>query len=265
MKYESYRVKSVKKAIHVLKLFSSKRDTLSLSDISKELNVHKSTAYRIAVTLVEGGLLRWNNSNGTYSLGLGILELSSTLLSSLELRTQARPHMIHLQQETGDTVHLGVLDQGEVIYLDKIEGEKGIRLYSKVGVRAPCHCTALGKALMADLPDSLVRQILKEKGMYAYTGETITSISDFLEHLSIIRANGYAIDVEEHEPLVHCIAVPIRDHTSSTVAAVSNTTIIKRFEEDLLNNYIDLIKETGRNISIEMGFVENNLHEKRIR
>ena len=254
MNYNSYRVKSIEKAMLMLKLFTPKCSELTLGELSEGLAVHKSTAYRIAVTLSEGGFLRRNSQKGTYSLGLKILNLSSTLINSLELRTQARPYLEKLVKEINETVHLGVLDQDEVVYIDKLDASRGIRIFSDIGKRAPCHCTALGKALLADLPPETVRRILEKKGMKCYTPNTIVNVSSFLEHMIKVKQDGYALDLEEHEPLVHCIAVPIRDYTQNTIATLSVTFIIKNFSEGILNNYISIIKEAGIKISSDMGY-----------
>ncbi|HOL17390.1 MAG TPA: IclR family transcriptional regulator [Bacillota bacterium] len=255
MNYSSYRVKSIEKALQMLKLFTVDRPEFTLSELAESMGVHKSTAYRIAITLAGGGFLRWNPRKGTYSLGLKILNLSSALMSSLELRVQARPYLEKLASKINETVHLGVLDQDEVVYIDKIEARRSIRIFSDIGKRAPCHCTALGKVLLADLPPETVRSILLKKGMKCYTANTLTSISEFLEHLETVRRNGYALDLEEHEPLVYCIAVPIRDFSRRTIATLSLTMIIKNYSEGCLAPYIPVLKEAGAKISAEMGFI----------
>jgi len=255
VKYDAYRIKSIEKAMHMLELFSANQPELSLGELSKALGVHKSTAYRIAVTLVESGLLRWNPGKATYGLGLKILNLSSSLMNSLELRTQARPYLEKLVSEVNETVHLAVLDQGEVVYIDKLEAVRGIRIFSDIGKRAPCHCTALGKVLLSELPREKVRAILERKGMKCYTPNTITSVEEFLDHLEQVRQNGYALDLEEHEPLVYCIAVPIRDYSHQIIATLSMTMIIRDFSENIFEQFIPVMLEAGANISRDMGYV----------
>jgi len=255
LKYDTYRVNSIKKAIQMLNLFSAKAPEISLGELSKELKVHKSTAYRIAVTLVEGGLLRWNPRKGSYSLGLKILNLSDSLMSSLELRTLARPYLKKLVCEINETVHLAILDQGEAVYLDKLEAGRSIRIFSAIGKRAPGHCTALGKVLLADLPPEKIRLALSNTNLKCYTPATITSIPALLDHLKEVREKGYALDLEEHEPLISCIAVPIKDFTRMTIAALSMTMIIKHSCNDSLKGYIPVMLEAGANISAEMGYL----------
>lgn len=257
MNYELYRVKSVQKAMQALKLFNNECTEISLSKLSKELGTHKSTAYRIAMTLCEEGFLRWNPTDGTYSLGLKILELSSTLLQSLELRTKARPYMEILNKVSGEFVHLGVRDKSEVVYVDKIEGNRGIRLYSEIGKRASCHCTALGKALLSGLSNQEVIGLFKNKELKPLTPNTIVSIPALLENLEEIRNKGYALDLEEHEPLVYCVAAPIKNYNGTHIASISITTIIKDFNESLLNKYIEATLDASAKVSAEMGYVSN--------
>ena len=255
MDKEPYRVQSLVKAMQVLNLFILAGSKLSLSQISTALGVHKSTAYRIAITLTEGGLLTWDNSSGTYSLGLKILELSNIVLESFELRTLTRPHLEHLLHETGETIHLAVLDHAEMVYIDKLEGNRGVRLFSQIGKRSPIHCTALGKALLIDKADRVVIKLLEKQGMKRYTSRTITSVHKFLEHLAVVRSKGYALDLEEHEPLVHCVAAPIYDHTCKVTAAISTTVVVKHFDEATFGAKISLIKETAAKISRDLGCV----------
>lgn len=255
MKHRSYRIKSVEKAIRLLMLFTVKSPSLTLNQLSEGLGVHRSTAYRIAMTLVEEGFLRWSAERGTYSLGLKILELSSVLINSLELRFHARPHLERLRHDTGETVHLAVLEQGEVVYIDKLDAARGIQLYSGVGKKTPCHCTALGKVLLAGLPESKVRSILEDKGMKSFTPNTLVSVRSFLAHLERVRRDDFALDLEEHEQLIYCVAVPIRDHSRKTIAALSITLIFKEFSEEMMDRYITAAREAGARISTEMGYI----------
>lgn len=258
MSYDTYRVKSIQKALNTLKLFNSNRLEIGLAELSEELGVHKSTAYRIAVTLCEEGFLRWNPYKGTYRLGLKILELGATLIHSLELITQARPYLEKMRSDLGDTIHLGVLDDGEVVYVDKIDGNRGIRLYSKVGFRVPCHCTALGKALLSGFTNEEVKTILRNKNLKRFTSNTIVSLPELLRNLEEVRKKGYALDLEEHESLVYCVSVPIKDYSGKNIAALSVTAIIKHFTEDILDRYIDVTREVASRISYEMGYQNHN-------
>ncbi len=256
MNYSLYRIKSIERALHTLQLFDGNRTKISLGELSEELGVHKSTAYRIAVTLTEEGFLRWDNRSGTYRLGLKILGLGANLIQNMELRSQARPHLKKLHEDLGETVNLGVLDDGEVVYIDKIEGKRSIKLYSEVGKRAPCHCTALGKALLSGASRKEIKAIVEKKGLKRFTPNTIVTTNDFLEHLEEVKNKGYAVDQEEHEPLVYCVAAPIRDYSGKITAALSTTSIMKDFEENILRRNIEATVTVGRTVSAEMGYLK---------
>jgi DNA-binding IclR family transcriptional regulator len=208
----------------------------------------------MVLTLERAGFLKRNLSRGTYSLGLKLLELGAVALGSVELRARARPHLERLHRDTGLTVHLAILDAGEVVYIDKIEGDTAVRLYSQVGRRAPAHCTALGKALLAHMAQEKVCEILAVKGMRRYTPDTIVSVPAFVKELEIVRERGYAVDMREHEPLVHCVAAPIRDHTGSVVAALSVTIIAAEMSEDDLSHYAELVMAAAAAVSRDMGY-----------
>jgi len=254
-KYEYYRVVAVERALELLRVFAQDRAELTLAQMAERMGLHKSTVHRLALTLEKAGFLRRNPTNGAYSLGLKLLELGAVVLNSLELRTQARPHLERLRRDTGCTVHLGILDAGEVVYIDKIEGDTPVRIYSQVGRRAPAHCTGLGKALLAFQPASSVREMAATRGLKRYTPETIVSVSDLMSELERVRERGYAVDMAEHEPLVHCVSAPVRDHNSEVIAAVSITLIVPSLSAAEVERYAGAVVATALAISRDMGWV----------
>jgi DNA-binding IclR family transcriptional regulator len=193
--------------------------------MAKGLGVHKSTAQRLALTLEKAGFLRHCPASGTYTLGLKLLELGTAVLNGVELRREARPYLERLQRDTGCTIHLGILDAVEVVYVDELEGSNPIRIYSQIGRRAPVHCTGLGKALLAYQPVSAIRRLAAQRGLKCYTSETITSVEDLLAELECVRQCGFATEMAEYEPLVYCVAAPIRDNRGTVVAAISRTMV----------------------------------------
>lgn len=252
--YEYYRVRAVERALELLGIFTQGQSELTLAQMAERMRLHKSTVHRIALTLEKAGFLRRNPTTGAYSLGLKLLELGAVVLNSLELRTQARPHLERLRRDTGHTVHLGILDAGEVVYIDKIEGDTPVRIYSQVGRRAPAHCTGLGKALLAFQPAAVVREVVATRGLRRYTPETIVSLPQLLAELERVRERGYAVDMAEHEPLVHCVAAPIRDHTSQVIAAVSVTLIVPSLSAAEVQRYASAVVATALAISADMGW-----------
>lgn len=254
--YSYYRVRAVEKALSILELFTLDKPELRVVDMVAQLGLHKSTVHRLVLTLERVGYLRRNVQRGSYSLGLRLVELGALAISNLELRGQARPHLERLRQDLGQTVHMAVLDGPDIVYIEKIEGKTGVQLYSAVGRRVPCHCTALGKVLLAFQPREFARDVLATRAMRRYTPSTIVDPDEFLRHLDVVRERGYALDVQEHELLVHCVAAPIRDHTGSVIAAVSVTFIGSVFREDQLQAHARDVLAAADEISRDMGFTQ---------
>jgi DNA-binding IclR family transcriptional regulator len=155
---------------------------------------------------------------------------------------------------TNETVHLAVLNNDNVVYLDKIDSKHALRIFSRVGNQAPCYCTGLGKALLAWLSDKEVNKIVKEKKMIKFTETTITSLASFKAELQLVREQGYAIDNQEHEKGIQCIAVPIRNREKAVIAAISITWPEIRNDNERMENYKKLIIDAGQQISKRLGY-----------
>ncbi|RJQ04794.1 MAG: IclR family transcriptional regulator [Bacillota bacterium] len=252
--YSYYRVRAVEKALSILGLFTLDEPDLRVVDMAAKLKTNKSTIHRMVLTLERAGYLRRNPASGSYSLGLKIVELGAVAVSNLEVRHQARPHLERLQAATGQTIHMAVLDGPDIVYIEKLEGKAGVRLYSSVGRRAPVHCTALGKVLLAYQPRDVARDLLVARPLRPYTRRTTIDLAEILAHLEVVRQRGYAIDIQEHQELVHCAAAPVFDHTGSVIAAVSMTLIGSEFREDELHQSGRKVAETAAAISRDMGY-----------
>lgn len=246
--YEYYRITAVENAFALLKLFSLVGTEMRLSELSRQLGMPKSSVYRLLKTMEKDGVVRFNQATGTYSPGLSLVEIGATALSALDIRRQARPFIEKLSRDTGLTVHLGVLDGNEVVYVDKIEGKDTMPLYSRVGRRLSVHCSALGKALMAGLPDATVMDILSRGTLKRYTHQTTIDPRRFLEEICATRQRGYAVDLGEHEPSVTCIGAEVRHTSPELRAAVSLTLVGSRRDLDL-KELAGLLADTSRRIS----------------
>src|SRR5262249_10598467 len=161
------------------------------------LELHKSTAHRLIMVLERHKLIERNSVNGRYRLGLKLFELGTRAVSQLDLRERARPFLERLVLETSETVHLCILDDSEVVYLDKVEPARSVRMATGVGGRTRANCTAVGKAIMAFLSDAQGEEIIRKHGMKAMTANTITSFVELKKELLAVRERGYAIDNEE--------------------------------------------------------------------
>ena len=207
-------VKSVSRALDIITMLSLKKGGLGVTEIANNIDINKSSVYRILSTLVQYGYVEQDEETGRYKLGYKFLEISSKLLESIDLRGEARPFLQELESETNEVIHLVVYDQGEVVYIEKLEGNETLRMHSKVGKRAPMHCTSVGKAILAQLPDNVIEGIIERKGMPVHTIHTITDKEVLMKELEQVRVRGYALDLEENEIGITCIAVPIFDHTA---------------------------------------------------
>ncbi|SFL31507.1 IclR family transcriptional regulator [Halanaerobium salsuginis] len=247
-------IKSLDRAIDILEIILQQENGMGVTEISRELDLHKSTVYRLLDTLKFRGYLEKNEENHKYFAGIKLFELSSLVLNDIDNRMRLRPYLEELMQETQETIHLGILDEGEIIYLDKVESNATIRMYSQVGKRVPAHSTSLGKAILAYLPVEKVINLLQEKGMPAKTKNTITDLEQFIEHLNKVKKQGYAIDDEELEADIRCLAGPIFNHRGEVIAAFSVSAPITRMTEQRMVKLEELVVKYSQKMSRSLGF-----------
>lgn len=238
----------------LLRTFGPPHPELGITELAQRLHLHKSTVHRILATLQRDGFVAQDPASGKYRLGLRLFELGSLVVNTMEIRRVARPYLEEIHAMCGETVHLAILDEGDVVYIDKIESTRRVRMYSEVGRRAPAHSTGLGKVLLAWLPDQALNAVLERKGLAAFTGRTITSAKEPREHLAQIRKQGYAVDSGEHEDLVRCAAAPIYDHRSHVIAAVSIAAVGVETTSHRFADFIKLISEKAQEMSRGMGW-----------
>lgn len=246
-------VKSVVKAFEVLRAFDNGVRSLSIGQLSVRLGEPKSSVHRLVSTLEQLGLLMRGYEDGKYRLGPGVLRLASAALEGLELRRTARHHLERLAETLEETVHLAILDKGEVVYIDKIDSPRGVGMVSHIGGRAPAHCTALGKAMLAYLPENEVREIAA-RGLSAYTPATITNVEELLAHLRLARARGYAVDQGEHESVICCVASPVRDYQGQVIGAISATRVMSGSAPFHMESMVTRVLEATAAASRDMGW-----------
>jgi IclR family acetate operon transcriptional repressor len=250
-----YNIRVVDRAVSVLTALSDGTPR-TLTELSKELGINSSTTFRLLATLRSHNLVQMENSTGNYRLGLACLELSRAYHTGDEVRQAALPEMETLRDGTMETVHLGVLDGMDIVYLEKLEGLHAIGLMSsRVGRRAPAYCTGLGKVLMAHTSPEFIQENIAQLNLQKYTDTTITDEEELFEHLELVRHRGYALDLGEHEVEVRCVAAPIFDQYGDTVAAISVSGPRDRIDPVAQNK--ELIERTlnaANNISRNLGY-----------
>jgi len=253
-----YQVQVIDRALSILDLLSAQGPDLTLAEISDRLQLHKSTVHRLIMVLERHNLLERNSVNGRYRLGLKLFELGTKAVSQLNLRERARPFLERLVLETSETVHLCVLDDSEVVYLDKVEPERSVRMATSIGRRNPAHCTAVGKAMMASLPGTQVESIVRKQGMRAVTSHTITSLLELKKELERIRKLGYSVDNEEIEEGVRCVGCVVRNFSGEPLAAISISGPAFRLTPEKVPVLASAVMAVARDLSKGLGFKEEH-------
>lgn len=247
-------IQSVDRALLILDLFDEHTTELKITDISERMGLHKSTVHSLLKTLQEHHYINQNTENGKYSLGMKLLERGSCVIHSLDIRLLAKKYLLDLSLKTGQTTHLVILDGKEGVYVDKVDGHQSVIRYSRIGRRIPLHCSAVGKALIAFKEQEEIKKILSGYIYNAQTEYTITNEADFFLELEKVSHRGYAIDNQENEPGVRCIAVPIRNHQNDIIAAISISTLTSRVDDAKLEEFAVLLKQAASELSEQMGY-----------
>lgn len=246
-------VKSLDRALNILEELVNRNEPLGITEISKYTNYHKSTVYRLVDTLCYRGYLTQDFETGKYKVGMKIFELGSKVINNLDLRSRVKPFLKEIEEKTAETVHLGVLDSTKVVYIDKVESRRTIRMSSNIGSRTYTHSTGLGKATLAFLPEEKIDQIIEEEGLPEFTENTITEKEALKNELEEIRKNGFAIDEEENEAGIICVAAPIFDYNDNITAAISISGPANRMTNNKKNEIKKIAKEYSKRISRALG------------
>src|SRR5258708_31411960 len=217
------RVSSVANAILLMKTFSDEQSELGISALAERLGLAKSTVHRLASTLVAARMLEQNRETGKYRLGLAVFELGSLVRRKIDMSFEAKPWLMTLREQTGETVNLSILDHGGVVCVNFLESKEVNRISSGIGLRTPVHCTAEGKALIAFQPPLMIERIINA-GLERRTPRTMIDPAALTEELAKIRVRGYAIDDEEYELGVRGIASPIRDDSGDRKSTRLNSS-----------------------------------------
>lgn len=247
------RLSSVATAARLLKAFSEEEDEIGLSALARKLGIAKSTAHRLASTLVDEGMLQQEPSNGKYKLGLALFRLGALMRRRMNVSNEARPSLYELREKINESVHLAVLDGTDIMYVYNLESTHAIRMRSDIGVRQPAYCTAEGQAILAFQPPEIVERVIAA-GLAPRTPKTIASPDKFLKALAAVRQRGCAIEDEENEIGMVCIAAPIRNETAEVAAAVGLAGPAARLSKKAVVEYIPHVIATAEQISLRLGY-----------
>jgi DNA-binding IclR family transcriptional regulator len=247
-------LESADRVLRVLELFSSGDRNLNLSEIAARMSLPKSSVHRLLATLLAHEFIERDASTRRYRLGIKVFEVGSLVIHERGLHSAAHPIVEELAVNTGETCHLAVLSGTDAVYVYKIDGPSTIIMSSRVGGRAPSYSTSIGKVLVAWAGEEIFQQVVKG-GFHAYTRNTIRKASLLAAELEVVRREGYALDREELQPGLCCIAAPVRDHSGSVVAALGLAGPSNRLTESRLQELAIPVTRAAEAISRNLGYV----------
>lgn len=224
----------IDRVIDILETFTWLGPELGVGDITRALGLKKATAHRLLASLRRRGIVAQDPGTRKYRLGMKLWELGSMATSQVDWIDRVHPYLEELTHTVGETTHLAILSDSQVLYVDKVESTRSLRMPSQVGRRLPAHCSGVGKALIAFLPDEVLAALAARRGLPRFTEHTITDLDALRAELATVRQTGYAVDREEIEDGLVCIGAPIRDHTTKVVAAISVAGPASRLQGDVL-------------------------------
>lgn len=242
---------TVGKALWVLELVAEQGQPVRFSDLISAAPYPKATLYRLLQTLVADGLLEFDVETGLYSLGMRLVKLAHAAWSQSSLAPIARPYLDALSQEAGITVHLAQLESAQVLYVDKRVAKQPVQMFSQAGKVGPAYCTGVGKAMLAHLPESDLDRVLSQQSWHVFTEHTIVSPDQMRVELSKIRHQGYALDQEEHEPGIICVATAVLSRRGRVLGAISLTTTTLQMDLDALIKWVPRMQTIAHKIAME--------------
>lgn len=246
-------VKSVERTLKILEVLSDYSDGLGITELSDKVNLHKSTVFRLLSTLINRGYVTQDLESSKYKITFKLFELGSKKVDKLDLLKSSKPYTRMLMESVNEVVHLIIRDEAEIVYIDKVEANNTISMASRIGKRNPMYCTATGKAILAFLPEEEVLKVWNSSKIVKMTGNTITDFILFKKELHNIRQNGYAVDNEENELGVRCVAAPIFDFKGDIAAAISISGPVNRITDDKIDFISNEVIKYANLISVEIG------------
>ena len=247
-------VQSIDRIFQIIELLSMHPKGISLTEICSATSLPKGTVSRMLAALISHGYAVQEIDTKRYRLTMRMFEIGSRVAGSANILSVARPYLEYLSNVSGEAVHLVSRVKDEVIYLYKEEASNSIvRMSSFVGLRNPMYCTGVGKSILAFLPNDEIRAIWNRTVPIQFTPQTITSLAAMEKEIALIRQRGYAVDDEEHELGVRCVAAPILDFSGSPVAAISLSAPAIRLTDSEIEKYAPMVLDAASNISRYFG------------
>jgi IclR family KDG regulon transcriptional repressor len=258
MHKRTYNITALQRGLRLLQLFSESFQGLTAKQVADRSHLPVSTVHRFLANLEAAGFL--NCSGNVYHLGIACFAVGQAALAQLDIRRVSLPYLQELNRQTRETVHLTVRHGSTVVYVEKLDSTEQLRIYSRIGAAVPLYCTAVGKVMLAYMPEDQQKQLLPQLTLKRFTPNTVGNLQELESELQRIRKNGYACDLEEHELHIRCVAAPIWDHAGMVNASLSITAPIVRMAISRLRQLAPLIQAAGLQISHELGYPSNSIH-----
>jgi DNA-binding IclR family transcriptional regulator len=254
--YKAEKIKSIKKALDLLELLSDNEE-MGITEISKELHIGISTVYRILTTLKCCGYVIQNQKTSKYTLGINLFILGGKVRSAVNLVELVTPFLQKLSQYTNESINFAILEGREAICLSKIESLEALRTDIKIGARLPTYCTAIGKALLAFLPEWKFNMLYGKdnKKLNTFTPNSISSVMELKKCLKKIKKDGYAIDKEEFKIGINCLGVPLINNEGKLIAGISITGPSSRFNLSKMKKLKKILISISKDISNQLNSV----------
>jgi IclR family acetate operon transcriptional repressor len=241
------------RALTLLERLSEAPGGVNLTDLSQQLGMPAATVHRLLSTFEELDFVEQDAEQGLWFVGLKAFTVGNAFLNRRDFVASARPHMHHLVEQCGETVNLGVIDQGEVVFISQVESQEVMRMIVRLGSRSPIHASGVGKALLANMPEQRVASILQHRGLARFTDHTIDNPAALRAELEQVRQQGYALDDEEHAVGLRCVAAPIFDENGQALAAISLSGPKARIVDSRLIELGNAIRQTAVEITQVLG------------
>jgi DNA-binding IclR family transcriptional regulator len=249
----SYNITALQRGLRLLQLFSESPHGLTAKQVASRSRLPVSTVHRFLANL-EGASFLNCSGDGVYHLGIACFAIGQVALGQLDIRRVSLPYLQELNRQTRETIHLTVRHGLSAVYVEKLDSPEQLRIHSRIGAAVPLYCTAVGKVMLAYMPDDERERILPQMGLQCLTPNTVGNLQELDAELYRVRKNGYACDLEEHELHIRCVAAPIWDHAGSVHASLSITAPVVRMAVTRLRQLAPLIQTAGLQISHELGY-----------
>src|SRR5271169_1767172 len=248
-----YNITALQRGLRLLQLFSELPHGLTAKQVSACSRLPESTVHRFLANLEGSGFLN-RSGDGVYHLGIACFAIGQAALGQLDVRRVSLPYLQELNRQTRETIHLTVRQRLSAVYVEKLESPEPLCIHSRIGAVVPLFCTAVGKVMLAYMPDEERETVFPQLELKRFTTNTVGNLQELETELCRVRKNGYACDLEEHELHIRCVAAPIWDHTGLVNASLSITAPVVRMAVTRLRQLAPLIQTAGLQISRELGY-----------